>query len=289
MAAGASTGNGALLLWAAGEMSPELRESVEERTTGELPFTCAQMDCYLALPSEGIPAAGVELLRSIREGEYRHVMAVPPTGSFSRLRQANNRGPKPLRSREFPRGLPWLPGSAREKCARENAVIALCCQACEAVAERDEGFFALLHPEYLGASEHGMPPSFWDLAPVQRLAEAPGVAYGAFHLCRAEPGLGRPTPTRVLTNAGGLAGELHLGPPILGDPVEEDAVARPYLGPLPAQCQCPGGTTSRGRRPPRLDPHSRETPSGQARPCIGCLSDSGFARGRRLSSLALRK
>jgi len=203
--AGTSAETGALLLWTGGEMSPELREVVGGRALGALPLDCVDMNCFMAQPSEDIPAAGAELVRGIRAGRARFVLALPPTGSFSRLRNLNGRGPKPVRSQEFPRGLPWLAEGAGEKCARENAVIALCCQACEAAAGRAGSCFALVHPEYLGAAEHGSPPSFWDLAPVRQLGQAPGVTNGAFYFCQAESGAGSPMPTRVLTNAEALA------------------------------------------------------------------------------------
>ena len=60
-----------------------------------------------------------KLLTKIRRGHYHLAAASPPCGSFSRSRSANNRGPRPIRSKKFPRGFPWLQGSSlvQARCA----------------------------------------------------------------------------------------------------------------------------------------------------------------------------
>ena len=149
-------------------------------------------------------------------GDFVAVAALPPAGSFSRLRYANRRGLQPLRSQEFPGGLPWLRGEAKQRCANEDAVITLCCRVCEAVAAGGRGVYALAHPEFLGPAERGLPPSFWELPGVRALGKAAGCQAGALYLCGVDPGARAAAPTRISTNATAVLAHLYPGEPVIG-------------------------------------------------------------------------
>ena len=55
------------------------------------------------------------LRKSLNEGEWDTLLATPPCGEFSRAKWANVKGPKPLRSRQHPRGFPELKGAEKRK------------------------------------------------------------------------------------------------------------------------------------------------------------------------------
>ena len=59
------------------------------------------------------------ILAKVRRGHYILAAASPPCGTFSRSRSANNKGPRPVRSRTYPRGFPSLKGSSliQARCA----------------------------------------------------------------------------------------------------------------------------------------------------------------------------
>ena len=56
-----------------------------------------------------------ELITKIRNGEFDIIIMSPPCSTWSRAVWANRLGPKPVRSREFPFGFPWLKGDLKEK------------------------------------------------------------------------------------------------------------------------------------------------------------------------------
>lgn len=132
-------------------------------------------------------------------------------------------GPKPLRTRAWPRGFPWL---NKRQVDEANFFVDQCIKACGSAANHN-GFFFLEHPEDLGAVGHEMPGSIWQLEEVLDLIPKFGSCCFAIHQCKF--GAITPKPTRLLTNM----------------PVSDDRCyfALPkfdkhgtYRGPLPNKC-----------------------------------------------------
>ena len=63
------------------------------------------------------------LLKRISEGAFVLVVSSPPCGTFSRARHANRKGPRPVRSKAFPLGFPWLRGRARKHVQEANELV----------------------------------------------------------------------------------------------------------------------------------------------------------------------
>ena len=49
-----------------------------------------------------------KILAKIRAGQYDLVLVAPPCNTFSRAVFREGPGPKPIRSKQWPRGFPWL-------------------------------------------------------------------------------------------------------------------------------------------------------------------------------------
>ena len=64
-----------------------------------------------------------KLLREISTGKYTALVASPPCDTFSRVKFANNFGPKPCRTYEHLEGFPWLMGE-KKRFARLGTVLA---------------------------------------------------------------------------------------------------------------------------------------------------------------------
>ena len=68
-----------------------------------------------------------ELVTKIKKGDFDIIIMSPPCSTWSRAVWANRLGPKPVRSREFPFGFPWLkPDLKGESGPRHYAGPALC-------------------------------------------------------------------------------------------------------------------------------------------------------------------
>ena len=155
------------------------------------------------------------LLAAISSGHYDAVLMSPPCGTWSRAPWANQFGPRPLRTSNYPWGFPWLEGDRQQKVAASNSMVRLCIDVLELIETmRFTLFFWLEHPEDLGAVatyrrkkgkqwfhqvDSGVrPASIWQLPELRRFLQLPGALTRAFHQCffKAES----PKPTRVLTN-----------------------------------------------------------------------------------------
>ena len=177
----------------------------------------------------------------IRAGFYDVVLATPPCSTFSRARCANMRGPPPLRSRQFPRGFPWLSKHNKEQADLGNTLMDVMIEVYESaeVAERQLGKLVLLfseHPEDLGRvvrEEDGLiqdPAAIWQFEKVRRLLEHKGLKL--FTLAFNQNCFGAPykKPTRILSNV-----EVFKQWGFQGWPVFDDQYQ--YVGPI-VPCDC---------------------------------------------------
>ena len=77
-----------------------------------------------------------KIFDTLKEGNWVLIVS-PPCNTFSRARFQNrcHPGPKPLRTRMWPRGFPWLSAAHRAKVDEANSLVDRCSHACQLVAE----------------------------------------------------------------------------------------------------------------------------------------------------------
>ena len=165
-----------------------------------------------------------ELLAEIRNGNFDLVVAIPPGSTFSRATSANALGPKPVRSRLYPRGLPWLKGKQLDRVKAANNMVDFLIKALSAQLDVDNAMAILEHPEDLGSSGRRWDPaSIWVWPEVLRLLDKKDTVTGA--LRQGDIGAASSRPTRLLARLRGVEGIMEIGMP------ELDSDGN-YLGPL---------------------------------------------------------
>ena len=165
-----------------------------------------------------------KILVKVRKGYYLLAAASPPCGSFSRSRSANNMGPRPIRSKAFPRGFPWLQGSSLLQAKIANTLVDFTAEVLAAQMDTSPGLTILEHPEDLGKTGKDIPGSIWQLANIQALGERSGVDTGAIR--QSDFGTAYQKPTRLLGRLPGLSGCVFMGWPCF----DKEGY---YTGPLP--------------------------------------------------------
>ena len=180
-----------------------------------------------------------------RGGQARCSPSIAPCCTFFRARHAGGRGPAPLRSARYPRGLPWLSAAARKTVTEANLLVDFTAEVLE-VQMRTLGRAGLLeHPEDLGnlqprqGAPGGCPASIWRWPSIMALLEFAGVDWGA--LCQTDFGTSYLKPTRLLTNLQKSSDIISLGEPIFD-------VAGKYLGPLAPRARPDGQEKLIGRQ-----------------------------------------
>ena len=139
-----------------------------------------------------------EILDTLNEGGWCIIVS-PPCNTFSRARFQHilHPGPKPLRTRAWPKGFPWLSNAHKAQVAEANFFVEKCLEACECAAGAG-GFFILEHPEDLGTVQGEQPGSIWQWQEVLDLIPKFSAVCFAIHQCHF--GALTPKPTRLLTN-----------------------------------------------------------------------------------------
>ena len=181
------------------------------------------------------------LLKLIATGHFAALFVFPPCSTWSRARHSGSPGPKPLRSRQHPLGLPSLPPEHQHVLASHNQALefAVMCaeiaqQFCPAVS------IIWVAPEDLGGHVQTGPPSVWQIRETTQLqSRTSDVVRGVAYSC--ELGAAEYTrPVGFLTNVPGLIRELRRGWPVFQ---HRGPVLR-YRGPLPQSCACGSKHTS---------------------------------------------
>ena len=170
------------------------------------------------------------VLERIGAGEWDFIVSTPPCNDFSRAKFANSRGPRPNRSRQHPRGFPWLKDQAKVKADNMNLLIERSWDAMRAGARSQaKSGWLTEHPEDLGdTSNGGCPASMWQFKEVQAFIQEENALEGALYQCRY-PGGRSSKPTRLASSAKGLKKMVHLGRPTFTKKML-------YKGPLPPKC-----------------------------------------------------
>ncbi len=160
---------------------------------------------------------------------------LPHLPTWSRLPHLNSLGPRPLRSRDHPWGLPQLTPTLAERVNAENGLLQLLLASLDSFLEQKAGDaekrIMLLLPEDLGACSRGRPASPWQLPQLAELARRHNLQRGALQQCRLGPGR-TASPTGLLHNLPLAAGTYRQGWPRLKPGTDH------YQGPLPPRCGC---------------------------------------------------
>ena len=153
------------------------------------------------------------ILEKVKFQSYDFVITSPPCSTFSRVRSANSAGPPPLRSRRFPRGLPWNSLARRQAVKEANALVNFTAQVLEAQTDLAPLFYAVMeHPEDLGMCRSGADAaSVWQLENIKALLRKNDVVQGAFN--QSIFGTKFQKPTRLLWKAGLAPSWLVIGEP----------------------------------------------------------------------------
>ena len=156
------------------------------------------------------------------------VIATPPCSTYSRARNHYNErpGPRPIRSREYPKGFPWLGQKDRVKADEGTLLAERTWELFELASEVDAHYLGEF-PEDLGATQNGVPASIWQMQQFQDLLLLPGCSTFAVFQC--EFGAETPKPTRFVSDLKFFEGNIYPGVP------QFDSTWH-YKGPLPSRC-----------------------------------------------------
>ena len=157
-------------------------------------------------------AVAERCLQEVTNSEWDVVLVTPPCSSFSRARCVQP-GPRPLRSRLYPLGFPWLSAEHRTVVEEANQFIFFSFKVCTAALSNSIPFL-LEHPEDLGATASGhTPASIWQLPEARALYAHENVMTFAIYQCQY--GAASPKPTRfIYHDCGGCMYATH-GTPAL--------------------------------------------------------------------------
>ena len=142
-----------------------------------------------------------EILTKVTAGKYDLMLLSPPCDTFTRVKFANNLGPRPVRSLDYPHGFEYL--NARELRAVELAdiLVDFSCDVIEAQLAISDSMLILEFPEDLGAVRHGSwsgvrPASIFQLPRIQAIMDFPGVTTGV--VLQSDFGMPYVKPTRLI-------------------------------------------------------------------------------------------
>ena len=170
------------------------------------------------------------LLQRIVGNEFEAVLASPPCNTYTRVMFANDRGPQPMRTMEYPRGLPWLTAIRKHQVHLGNILTDVTMRAALAQVANSPGLLFIEFPEDLGAIKHGRwagqrPASIWQREEISQLLRVEGVH--TLGLRQSDYGTDYAKPTRLL-----IKGVVAKSCPVFAGPATFDSSGY-YLGPIP--------------------------------------------------------
>ena len=173
-----------------------------------------------------------ELVAFIRKFSPFCIIATPPCSTYSRARHMYKQspGPRPIRSRQYPQGFPWL-SSAKQQQAQQGTILATKTWDLSSLAAEINSKFLSEFPEDLGFTPTGVPASLWQMQQFQDNLMRPHMK--TFALFQCEYGAHTPKPTRFMSDLDHFHGNFYSGVPIFNNEWK-------YMGPLPPCCPHPG-------------------------------------------------
>ena len=223
-----------LYLFSGPQREGDLEECLKELSGSDATITCRDL-CRGSHHDFMVDDVRQSIFEEVRRGRFDCIIVTPPCGTWSRAMWSGRPGPRPIRSKEWPLGFPWLAKAKKDAADIGNSLVFFALDIIRAAAEVKSKVvnFLMEHPEDLGTRPCGTPASIWQLPEAQDLM-------GKFHtfgLHQCALGGDRPKPTRILTNMEGLIHTEPGGQEILGypGPPECDKKGK-YKGPLPSLC-----------------------------------------------------
>ena len=180
-----------LVFWFAGcaTSSADMSDAIEALLAarfGNRHHQIVNLSCGQLLPSEK-PSA---------------VVAIPPTQLWSRARAASQFGPRPLRNRQWPWGVPDARGLEREQLESDNCEFRHCLHVLHRALQKNPTVALMfLHPEDRGGSERNDPASAWQIRELRQWANAQGLLRGAIFQCELMKDPVLPRPLRILSRS----------------------------------------------------------------------------------------
>ena len=122
------------------------------------------------------------VMESIDRGDWDLQIVTPPCSDFSRVKYANKRGPRPTRSRQYPRGYPWLKGKEKQKTMAANLLVDRSLESIRRGREsKAHTKWLFEHPEDLGDTPQGAPASVWQWSQMIETISEHGAIEGAMY------------------------------------------------------------------------------------------------------------
>ena len=184
------------------------------------------------------------LLQQIANGSFNLMLLSPPCDSFTRVKFANDWGPRPVRSMEWPNGFPYLTAAEKRTVWLADILVDFSCTAMETMLGIENTMLVLEFPEDLGVVKTGRwagtrPASIFQLPRIRAICRYPGVTTGA--ILQSDYGMPYVKPTRLIYRLGGqLIRNFYVGE-------AQFAGDGSYLGPAPKVSTGQGlAKTSRG-------------------------------------------
>jgi len=239
-----------LYLFSGAERKADVRQHLETLLPAQLPDAVLSMsEVDLARDSShDLKDADrcADFVRQVQQGQWEVVFVTPPCNTFSRAHWSRRPGPRPCRSKQWPRGFPWANARDKQRAEDGNHFLDFVKDIISAAAQRPHHkvLFLMEHPEDLGRTPAGDPASVWQDAALMRHV---GGDTFTMALRQCVFGVDYPKLTRLLTNMVEMAAWGYVGPPVF-------SVDNEYQGPLPKDCTgtCSSlGWPSSGRWRPR--------------------------------------
>jgi hypothetical protein len=203
------------------------------KTALQAPGRCVEVEVRHLLPhpeaKTGVSAVQREaLLGLVAAKSFNLVIAIPPTRSFATAPWRNEHGAKPLRSRQWPHGLPWLATSQRSLLDSENRELEFLARI-GVMAASSSVSFALWAPEDLGGPVDARQASFWGTDFAKDLGAGRNMMRAAMYLCVATAGEFH-QPYGLIYNFDIRTAGVRPGWPVFS--ADTDVEHPQYLGPL---------------------------------------------------------
>ena len=170
-----------------------------------------------------------EIMTGLEAKEFDVLIITPPCNEWSRAKFSSHPGPKPGRTKQWPRGFPWLSPKQRPRITESNYFIDITIESCIKAHSANIPFL-IEHPEDLGMTYSGFAPaSIWQLPEIRQLAQTTSACTAALFQCDFTANTSK--PTRLLST---LANFMNMPHTWAGWP--KFSPESKYLGPLPAKC-----------------------------------------------------
>ena len=185
------------------------------------------------------------LLSKVQRGEFWAIIASPPCDTFSRVKYANDLGPRPSRSLFHLRGFPWLLGETKRLVGIANKLTDFTFEVVLTQANNAPGLVLVEFPEDLGAVRNGRwmgvrPASIWQWDAMDKVRSS-----GKFielGILQSDFGANYLKPTRILLKGRPSGQQWYAGPPTFDK-------GGFYTGPLPKQDPTKQNLTTLARKP----------------------------------------